>query len=197
MEYTSRARAGLLMLIGYCRVSTPDQTVDLQKDALEKAGCEKIFMEIGSGAKADRPQLRRALTFRRENDTLVVWKLDRLGRSLKHLIETVNELHDRRVGFRSLRESLDTSSASGKLFFQVFGALAEFERALIRERTRAGLVAGRARGRCGGRPRLLDGKKLKMARALIQDRSTPIGDICATLGCSKATLYRCLSLQPS
>ncbi|MEO6783012.1 MAG: recombinase family protein [Bradyrhizobium sp.] len=184
-----------MMLIGYARVSTHDQSLDLQKDALEKAGCEKIFTEVGSGAKADRLQLKEAADFAREKDTLVVWKLDRLGRSLKHLIQTVNELHDRRIGFRSLRESLDTSSASGKLFFHVFGALAEFERDLIRERTQAGLVAARARERCGGRPRLLDGKKLQMARALIQDRATPISDICTTLGCSRATLYRRLDLQ--
>ena len=122
------------MLIGYARVSTSDQNLDLQIDALKKAGCEKIFSETGSGAKSDRPQLGEALAFARLKDTLVVWKLDRLGRSLKHLIDTVNDLHKRNVGFCSLQENLDTTSPRGKLFFHIFGALAEFERDLIKER---------------------------------------------------------------
>ena len=137
------------MLIGYARVSTLDQNLDLQVDALRKAGCEKIFAETGSGAKSDRPELSEALAFARQKDTVVVWKLDRLGRSLKHLIDTVNDLHKRGIGFRSLQEHLDTTTPSGKLFFHIFGALAEFERDLIRERTNAGLVAARARGRLG------------------------------------------------
>src|SRR5450432_943868 len=178
------------MLIGYARVSTPDQNLDLQDDALRKAGCEKVFSEIGSGAKSDRAVLSEALEFARKQDTLVVWKLDRLGRSLKHLIDTVTGLQKRSVGFRSLQENLDTTSPGGKLFFHIFGALAEFERDIIRERTNAGLVAARARGRLGGRPRLLDSKKIQMAKALLLNGQTSIKDVCLTLGCSKATLYR-------
>jgi DNA invertase Pin-like site-specific DNA recombinase len=141
------------MLVGYARVSTEDQNLDLQKDALQKAGCEKLFTDVASGAKDERAGLAEAIAFLRPGDTLVVWKLDRLGRSLKHLIETVTALQARKVGFRSLQESIDTTTSGGKLIFHVFGALAEFERDLIRERTQAGLQAARARGRKGGRPR--------------------------------------------
>jgi DNA invertase Pin-like site-specific DNA recombinase len=183
------------MLIGYARVSTPDQSLDLQIDALRKAGCEKIFTETGSGAKADRPQLTEALAFARQNDTLVVWKLDRLGRSLKHLIDTVNDLHNRKIGLRSLNENIDTTTPGGKLFFHIFGALAEFERDLIRDRTNAGLMAARARGRLGGRPRILNGKQVQMARALLQDRANSITDVCSTLGVSRSTLYRNINGQ--
>src|SRR3954467_10501673 len=138
------------MLVGYARVSTEDQNLDLQRDALTRAGCERIFTDVASGAKDDRTGLAGALAFLRPGDTLVVWKLDRLGRSLKHLIETVTALQARKIGFRSPQESIDTTTSGGKLIFHVFGALAEFERDLIRERTQAGLQAARARGRKGG-----------------------------------------------
>src|SRR5262245_40582214 len=139
------------MLVGYARVSTQDQTLDLQKDALHKVGCSRIFTDMASGAQVDRPGLEEALAFMREGDTLVVWRLDRLGRSLKHLLETVARLEEHKVGFKSLTENIDTTTSGGRLIFHVFGALAEFERELIRERTRAGLAAARARGRLGGR----------------------------------------------
>jgi len=137
------------MRIGYARVSTADQNPDLQEDALQKAGCAKIFRDVASGAVDSRRGLAEAIDYARDGDTLVVWKLDRLGRSLKHLIETVNGLAARKIGFQSLRESMDTTTSGGKLIFHVFGALAEFERELIRERTQAGLRAARARGRNG------------------------------------------------
>ena len=141
------------MLVGYARVSTTDQNLDLQKDALRAAGCERLFTDMASGAKAERPGLAQALRECRPGDTLVVWKLDRLGRSLPHLVETVRELLEREVGFKSLQESIDTTTSGGKLIFHLFASLAEFERDLIRERTNAGLAAARARGRRGGRPR--------------------------------------------
>ncbi len=179
-----------LMLIGYARISTQDQTLDLQKDALEKIGCQKIFTDIISGATTERKGLEDAFRFAREGDTLVVWKLDRLGRSLKHLIETITNLTNRKVGFKSLTENIDSTTSGGKLIFHIFGALAEFERDIIRERTRAGLVAARARGRLGGRPRALDQKKAEIAKQLYTDKSNAIGDICKTLTISRATLYR-------
>lgn len=180
------------MLIGYTRVSTDDQTLDLQRDALEKAGCERFYDDKLSGAKADRPGLAEALKYARPGDTLVVWRLDRLGRSLKHLIEVTADLAQRGIGLKSLTEQIDTTSPGGKLVFHLFGALAEFERDLIRERTQAGLAAARARGRKGGHPRapaFQDPKKLALARKLYHD-GTPIDDICATFGVSRATLYR-------
>src|SRR4051795_10853754 len=178
------------MLVGYARVSTEDQNLDLQEDALRKAGCEKLFTDIANGAKDERAGLAEALAFLRPGDTLVVWKLDRLGRSLKHLIETVTALQTRKIGFRSLQESIDTTTSGGKLIFHVFGALAEFERDLIRERTQAGLQSARARGRQGGRPRSLDATKLAQARSLHKDPANTIAAICATLGISRATFYR-------
>jgi DNA invertase Pin-like site-specific DNA recombinase len=178
------------MLVGYARVSTGDQNLDLQKDALKKAGCKKIFTDVSSGAKDERAGLAEALAFLRPGDTLAVGKLDRLGRSLKHLIETVTTLQAQKIGFRSLQESIDTTTSGGKLVFHVFGALAEFERDLVRERTQAGLKAARARGRKGGRPRALDATKLAQARSLHQDPANTIADICATLGISRATFYR-------
>ncbi len=180
------------MLIGYARVSTGDQTLDLQKDALSAAGCEQIFTDMVSGAKADRPGLAKALHYVRRGDTLVVWRLDRLGRSLQHLIETVNVLEVRGIGFKSLTESIDTTTPGGKLIFHIFGSLAEFERDLIRERTHAGLVAARARGRVGGRPRKLTPKQLALAKRMHADKQTDIATICATLGISRTTLYRAL-----
>ena len=181
------------MLIGYARVSTDDQTLDLQKDALEKAGCSRIFTDIISGAKAERLGLSEALGFMRAGDTLVVWRLDRLGRSLRQLIETVTDLEKRGIGFRSLTEAIDTTSPGGKLVFHIFGALAEFERDLIRERTQAGLTAARARGRHGGRPKakaFRDPKKLALARKLYAEQQTPVATICQMLGVSRATFYR-------
>jgi DNA invertase Pin-like site-specific DNA recombinase len=179
------------MLIGYARVSTQDQSLNLQIDALEKVGCSKIFSDIISGAKAERKGLDEALNYVRQEDTLVVWKLDRLGRSSPHLIETVNNLKNRKVGFKSLTEDIDTTSPGGKLVFHVFGAVAEFVLDITRERTRAGLQAARARGRKGGRPKALTGKKLSIAQDLY-DRRHPIAEICQTLKISRATLYRAL-----
>src|SRR5512144_2107479 len=181
------------MRIGYARVSTLDQNLDLQEDALKAAGCEKIYTDKAGGTRAERPGLERALADLRAGDRLVVWKLDRLGRSLRHLIETVTALQARKVGFCSLQESIDTTTSGGKLIFHVFGALAEFERDLVRERTQAGLRAARARGRQGGRPRSLDARKLAQARSLHQDPANTIADICATLGISRATFYRHLA----
>jgi DNA invertase Pin-like site-specific DNA recombinase len=180
------------MLVGYARVSTAEQSLDLQLDALRAAGCERLFTDIASGAKAERQGLTEALVYVRPGDTLVVWKLDRLGRSLRHLIEVVTALHERGVGFRSLQESIDTTTSGGKLIFHVFGALAEFERDLIRERTRAGLTAARVRGRKGGRPRAMNETQIAMARAMLADRTKPIAEICAALHVSRATLYRYL-----
>jgi DNA invertase Pin-like site-specific DNA recombinase len=177
------------MNIGYARVSTADQTLALQQDALTAAGCTKIFTDTASGSRTDRPGLDDALRFAREGDTLVVWRLDRLGRTLAHLIQLIRDLQERGVQFRSLQESLDTSTSGGKLVFHVFGALAEFERDLIRERTMAGLTAARARGRQGGR-RGLSPQKVRQLRTLAADRTNKIEDICKTLGISRATFYR-------
>ncbi len=181
------------MLIGYARVSTQDQTLHLQQDALEKIGCTKIFTDTASGAVSERKGLEEALQFVREGDTLVVWRLDRLGRSLKHLIDVIHLLQQRQVGFRSITENIDTTTSGGKLIFHVFGALAEFERDLIRERTQAGLQAARARGRVGGRPRIASLNapgKVSIAQSLYDDKRNSIVDICKTLNISRATLYR-------
>lgn len=187
------------MTVGYARISTQDQTLDLQKDALEKVGCEQIFTDTASGAKADRQELENVLSFLRSGDTLVVWCLDRLGRSLNHLIKTITALQQRSISFRSITESIDTPTSGGKLIFHVFGALAEFERDLIRERTQAGLLAARARGRVGGRPRstaLNDPKKIAMAQTLYADTSNTIAEICKTLHVSRSTLYRYITVRP-
>src|SRR5436309_3855079 len=182
------------MLIGYARVSTQDQTLNLQKDALEKLGCNKIFTDTASGAKAERIGLEEALEYVREGDTLVVWRLGRLGRSLKHLIETITELNNRKIGFKSIQESIDTTTSGEKLIFHIFGALAEFERDVIRERTQAGLQAARASGRKGGRPKSLTGKKTAMAQALYNDKNNTVDEICKTLNISRATLYRYIKI---
>ena len=184
------------MLVGYARISTTDQTLGLQRDALTAAGCERLFTDTASGSRADRPGLEEALDFLRPGDTLVVWRLDRLGRSLRHLIETMTALQERGIGFRSLQESIDTTTSGGKLVFHVFGALVEFERDLIRERTSAGLAAARARGRKGGRPRALDARRARIALALYNDKANSIADICRTLRISRATLYRYLKARP-
>ena len=180
------------MLIGYARVSTADQTLNLQRDALEKAGCTKIFTDTASGAHAERKGMEEALNYVRAGDTLVVWRLDRLGRSLKDLIEKLTELHNRKIGFKSLTENIDTTTPGGKLIFHIFGALAEFECDLIKEQTHAGLQAARARGRRGGRPQVLTEKKVVMLRALYADKSHSVEDICQTLNIGRTTLYRYL-----
>ena len=177
------------MLIGYARVSTPDQSLDLQLDALRSVGCERIFDDRTSGARADRPGLREALAYAREGDLIVVWKLDRLSRSLSHLVETVQELEHRRIGFRSLTEGLDTSNSGGKAIFPLFAAIASVERTLIQERTRAGLAAARQRGRIGGRPKLLTAEKLAAAVKLLAD-GIPPKDVATVIGVSVPTLYR-------
>src|SRR3982751_5616017 len=177
------------MLIGYARVSTDEQNLNLQRDALEKANCEQIFTDTVSGTKARRPGLEDALSHLRAGDTLVVWRLDRLGRSLRHLIDTVTDLQEQGIGFKSLTESIDTTTSGGKLVFHIFGALAEFEREIIRERTQAGLQSARARGRMGGRRTALTPKQLQIARQLWES-NTPVKEICHTLGISRATFYR-------
>jgi DNA invertase Pin-like site-specific DNA recombinase len=177
------------MLIGYARISTTDQTLALQQDALKAGGCEKTFADTASGSRTDRPGLADALAFARPGDTIVVWRLDRLGRSLAHLIETVKELQERGVHFRSLQEQLDTGTSGGKLVFHVFGALAEFERDLVRERTMAGLAAARARGRRGGR-RPLSPQKVRQLRTLAADKGNQVPEICKAFGISRATFYR-------
>jgi DNA invertase Pin-like site-specific DNA recombinase len=178
------------MLIGYARVSTFEQTLNLQKDALTKVGCSKIFTDTASGARAERKGLDEALNYIRAGDTLVVWRLDRLGRSLPHLIATMTDLEERGIGFKSLTENIDTTTSGGKLIFHIFGALAEFERNLIRERTIAGLTAARARGRTGGRPKALTGRQIDIAQSLYADKKTSIPEICRTLKISKTTFYR-------
>ena len=180
------------MLIGYARVSTQEQTLNLQQDALKKAECSKIFTDVISGAKAERKGLDEALNYVRKGDTLVVWRLDRLGRSLPHLIATMTDLEERGIGFKSLTENIDTTTSGGKLIFHIFGALAEFERNLIRERTTAGLTAARARGRTGGRPKTLTERQRSIAQALYNDKQHSIVEICQTLKVSRATLYRAL-----
>lgn len=178
------------MKVGYGRISTADQSLDLQRDALTHAGCEKVFTDVASGARDQREGLNNCLEFCRAGDVLVVWKLDRLARSLKHLIELVADLAKRDIGFQSLSENIDTTSSAGKLFFHVFGAIAEFERDLIRERTNAGLAAARARGRKGGRPKAMSDDDIKMAKLLLADKSLTVDSICSKFSVSRATLYR-------
>jgi len=178
------------MLIGYARVSTTNQNLDLQKDALLAAGCERIYTDIASGAKAQRPGLDDALQYCRPDDMLVVWKLDRLGRSLPHLVETVRDLVARNVGFKSLQENIDTTTSDGKLIFHIFASLAEFERDITRERTNAGLSAARARGRKGGRPKGVDEKKKKAALSLKKDPERSVKEICEIVGISRNTYYK-------
>jgi len=179
------------MKIGYIRVSKHEQNEALQRDALKEAGCEKYFSDVITGSKFERKGLEQLLAFARSGDTVIVWKLDRLGRSLKDLIETLNLLKDRGVDFISLTEKIDTTTPGGKLIFHLMGALAEFERDLIRERTNAGLAAARARGRVGGRPKKLSTNgKVALALRLVEDSHHSIDDICSTLGISRSTLYR-------
>jgi DNA invertase Pin-like site-specific DNA recombinase len=183
------------MLVGYARVSTGDQSADLQTDALRGAGCERVISDVASGARTDRPGLADALQYVRNGDTLVVWKLDRLGRSLRHLIDVITGLHARGVAFRSLQEAIDTSTPGGKLVFHVFGALAEFERDLIRERTNAGLAAARMRGRRGGRPRRMSDRQASLAVTMLHDPASSVADVCSTFKVSKSTLYRAIAAR--
>jgi DNA invertase Pin-like site-specific DNA recombinase len=180
--------------IGYARVSTADQDPALQLDALVKADCERVFQDQASGAKADRPGLAAAIAFARAGDILVVWKLDRLGRSLPHLIETVNQMEARGVGFRSLTEAIDTTTPGGRLVFHIFGALGQFERDLIRERTRAGLVAAVARGRKGGRTPVVTEDKLRRANALLAQGLT-VRETAARIKVGKTALYAALGVK--
>ena len=179
--------------VGYARVSSREQNPALQHDALAQAGCARVFTDIASGAKADRPHLAAALDYLRPGDVLVVWQLDRLGRNMRHLIDTVNTLNAAGVQFRSLRENIDTTTAAGKLTFHLFAALAEFERDLLRERTAAGLaaIAGRrARGREGGRPRKMAPEKITVARQMYAARTYTVEQIARTLGVSRGTIYQ-------
>jgi DNA invertase Pin-like site-specific DNA recombinase len=178
------------MKIGYARVSTEDQTLDLQLDALKLDGCETLYQEHASGKSADRPELESCLKALRAGDSLVVWRLDRLGRNLADLVRIVNELEGRGVGFVSITEQINTTSSSGKLVFHLFAALAEFERNLIRERTMAGLKSARARGKSGGRPSKLSGKDLAMAKTLMADRNNDVGEIAKRFNVHRTTLYR-------
>jgi DNA invertase Pin-like site-specific DNA recombinase len=177
-------------LLGYARVSTTEQDPSLQLDALESAGCIKVFTDKTSGALDRRPQLDRLLDQLRPGDTVVVWRLDRLGRSLRHLIALSEDLGEREVGLKSLQESLDTTTANGRLFFKIMGSLAEFERDLISERTKAGLAAARARGRKGGRPPVMTPQKVRVARQMYEGGDCTVEEIAKTVGVSRKTIYR-------
>ena len=181
---------------GYARVSTDDQTLDLQKDALKRAKCREVYEEQASGKSTDRPQLEGCLKSLREGDTLVVWRLDRLGRNLADLVRLIAELEQRKINFESLTEKIETNSPTGRLVFHVFAALAEFERNLIRERTVAGLTAARARGRKGGRPVKLSPKEIKTIRALLKTADIAVAEIAARFGIARSTLYRTI-LKPA
>lgn len=181
------------MLLGYARVSTDDQNLDLQRDALHLAGCEKIYEDRISGAKAARPGLAMALEVARDGDVLTVWRLDRLGRSLHDLILLGRKLDERGIGLMSVQEKIDTASSGGRLVFHMFGALAEFERSLVRERTQAGLNAARARGRKGGRPKVLEPAKRQLVVKLYEEKQHTIREICRMMGISKPTLYNYLA----
>jgi DNA invertase Pin-like site-specific DNA recombinase len=180
------------VLVGYARVSTLDQNLALQRDALTEAGCTKLFVEQMSGAVLDRPALHDVLEFARAGDTIIVWKLDRLARSMKQLIETLETLRLRNIGFRSLTEALDTTTPQGRLVFHMFGALAEFERSLIRERTQAGLAAARRAGRTEGRPAKLTDDDLDVATTLLANPDITVAEVAQRVGVSPATLYRYL-----
>jgi len=180
------------MLIGYARVSTQDQNLDLQVEALNKIGCEKIFEEIVSGIKTDRQNLNEALSYLRPGDSLVVWRLDRLGRTLKQLIELINTLKERGIGFMSITEAIDTTTPTGQFFFHITAAFAELERDLIRERTKAGLASARARGRKGGRPKAIDSEAFQMALILYNEKKTTVANISKQFNISKRTFYRYL-----
>jgi DNA invertase Pin-like site-specific DNA recombinase len=179
-----------MMKVGYARVSTPDQNLSLQLDALKAAGCEKVFTDIAGGSQAQCQGLQSAVEYLREGDTIVVWRLDRLGRSLRKLIDLINSLHEQGIGFKSLVDAIDTSTPTGQFFFHVTGAFAELERSLIRERTIAGLQAARSRGRNGGRPKAIDQQTFDMALQLYEDKNNSVDAICKKLGIARRTFYR-------
>lgn len=181
-----------MALIGYARVSTQDQNLELQREALEAAGCERIYTDQLSGARADRPGLIEALDYARAGDTLVIWKLDRLGRSMPHLVEIARDLDNREIHLRSITDQIDTTTAAGWFFFHVMAALATMERDLIVERTNAGLEAARRRGRVGGRRRKMTPAKIESARTLLASGKPP-AEVAHDLGVSRATLYRHVS----
>lgn len=187
---------GMAHLHGYARVSTAGQDPALQDDALRSAGCARVWTDVASGARHDRPELDKVLDQLLPGDTLIVWRLDRLGRSLRHLVDTVTALGERGIGFRSLTESIDTTTPGGRLVFHVFAALAEFERDLIRDRTLAGLEAARSRGRRGGRPASMTPAKVRQAERMYADK-TPVTEIAAVLGVGRATIYRTLANHPN
>lgn len=185
-------------LIGYARVSTADQSLDMQIDSLKKAGCHQVFTDVASAVKSVRPGLEKALAYLREGDTLVVWKIDRLGRSLAHLVQTVDQLRERGVAFRSLTDAgLDTTTRNGKLLFNLFATLAEFERDLIRERTKAGLATAAAKGRRGGRRPVITSAKLDRALRLIRDKNLTVREAAAVIGVGKTALYEALKATGS
>lgn len=196
LKVTGKRTRTALAYIGYARVSTTDQDTALQLDALAGAGCSKVFEDHASGVQANRAGLRAALAFMREGDVLVTWKLDRLGRSLPHLIEMVAELGQRGVGFRSITEAIDTTTPSGRLVFHLFGALGQFERDLIQERTRAGLAAAAARGRKGGRKPVITDDKLKRARGMV-DKGLTVREIAMRLRVGKTALYKAFKAEPA
>ena len=177
------------MLIGYMRVSTSEQSFDLQRDALDRFGCDRVFDDVCSGRATERPGLAKALDIARDGDTLIVWKLDRIGRSLPHVVGLVGDLQKRGVGLKVLTGDVDTTTTTGRLVFGIFATLSEFERDLIHERTMAGLAAARARGRGGGRPRVMTRQKLKAAMALMADRENSAQGVAKELGVSVSTLY--------
>lgn len=185
----------MLMKIGYARVSTPDQSLYMQKQALKQAGCEKIFSDTASGVRSDRIGLDKAMADLRSGDTLVVWKLDRLGRSLQNLIQLIKQLKENKIGFQSLQENIDTTTSGGKLIFHIFSALAEFERDIIRERTNAGLKAARARGRLGGRPYLLPPTKILRLQELYNDKNNTVVEMCRIFHISRPTFYNYLKVK--
>jgi len=181
------------MKIGYARVSTADQHLRMQEDALKSAGCEEIYSDVISGVKSQRPGLDKALNYAREGDTIVVWKLDRLGRSIQHLIQTITSLIEKKIGFKSLQENIDTSTSGGKLIFHIFSALAEFERDLIQERTQAGLKAARVRGKMGGRPPLLDTRQINRMIEMYDEQKNTVTEICKIYNISRPSFYNYLN----
>lgn len=185
------------MKAGYARISTSDQNLYMQEDALKSEGCERIFKDIASGARTERPGLEEVLAYLRAGDLLVVWKLDRLGRSVPHLIQTIKSLNERKIGFKSLQENIDTTTSGGKLIFHIFSALAEFERDLIQERTRAGLKAARARGRLGGRPPLLQPHQVKKMLARYDEQKITVAEICKIFSISRPSFYNYLNKRKS
>lgn len=187
-------------MIGYARLSTQDQNPEMQVDALQLAGCARLFVEKASGAQRARPEMQAALELAQPGDAIVVWRLDRIARSLSQLIATFDDLDRRGIGLRSLTEAIDTTTSGGKLVFHIFGALAEFERSIIRERTLAGLIAARARGRLGGRPKLLSSADLDVVPELLRDGTLTVSEMAARLGVTTSTLYRylpCRSIDQS